>query len=127
MAGERILVIDDSEQIRTILRDLILGPRGYSVITAPDGKAGLDLALKEAPDLILTDVNMPRMTGIEVLEKLRADAETADTPVIVLTAKSVSAEERQLLTDHIQGLMSKTALTPQSLMAELHRLEALRR
>ena len=83
MAGERILVIDDSEEIRSILRDMILGPNGYEVITAHDGQEGIDLALSDHHDLILTDVNMPRMTGLEVLEKLREAK--YEWPVILMT------------------------------------------
>jgi len=80
---ERILVVDDSEEIRSILRDLMLGPQGFTVLTARDGQEGLDLALTESPDLILLDINMPRMTGMEMLEKLRqADYEW---PVIMMT------------------------------------------
>ena len=83
MARERILVIDDSEEIRSILRDMILGPQGYQVVTAQDGQEGIDYALKEHPDLILTDVSMPRMDGIEVLQRLR-DAQY-EWPVILMT------------------------------------------
>jgi two-component system NtrC family sensor kinase len=83
LAGERILVIDDSKAIRSILRDMILGPQGYQVITAQDGQQGIDHALKEHPDLILTDVSMPRMDGIEVLRRLR-DAHY-EWPVILMT------------------------------------------
>ena len=83
MAGERVLVIDDSEEIRTILREMILGPNGYQVATAQDGQEGIEYALREHPDLILTDVNMPRMTGIEVLQKLR-EAQY-EWPVILMT------------------------------------------
>jgi two-component system NtrC family sensor kinase len=83
VAGERILVIDDSQEIRSILRNMILGPNGYQVMTAQDGQQGIECALREHPDLILTDVNMPRMTGIEVLQKLR-DAEY-EWPVVLMT------------------------------------------
>ncbi len=83
MARERILVIDDSEEIRSILREMILGPQGYAVATAQDGQEGIDYALQEHPDLILTDVSMPRMDGIEVLQKLR-DAHY-EWPVILMT------------------------------------------
>jgi two-component system NtrC family sensor kinase len=83
LAGERILVIDDSEAIRGILRDMILGPQGYEVTTAQDGQQGIDYALKEHPDLILSDVSMPRMDGIEVLRRLR-DAHY-EWPVILMT------------------------------------------
>lgn len=83
MARERILVIDDSEEIRSILREMILGPQGYQVVTAQDGQEGIDYALQEYPDLILTDVSMPRMDGIEVLQRLR-DAHY-EWPVILMT------------------------------------------
>jgi two-component system NtrC family sensor kinase len=83
VAGEKILVIDDSAEIRTFLGDDILGPEGYSVISARDGQEGLLRALRERPDLILLDVNMPRMTGMQVLEKLR-DARY-EWPVILMT------------------------------------------
>ena len=70
MARERVLIIDDNADIRSFLQDMILGPRGYVVTTATDGQSGLELALTQQPDLILLDVNMPRMTGLEVLEAL---------------------------------------------------------
>jgi FixJ family two-component response regulator len=83
VAGERILVIDDSQRIRSALREVILEPEGYHVLTAHDGQAGLECALRERPDLILLDVNMPRMTGLEVLEKL--DQARYEWPVILMT------------------------------------------
>ncbi len=83
MARERVLIIDDSADIRTFLRDMVLGPRGYTVMTATDGQNGLERALTEQPDLILLDVNMPRMTGLEVLEALHEHGFSA--PVILMT------------------------------------------
>jgi len=121
----KVLAVDDDPEM-SLLLEAMIPDEGYTLLSAYDGDEGLSLAHSEHPDVILLDLMLPGLSGFEVLERLRADAETADTPVIVLTAKSVSAEERQLLTDHIQGLMNKTALTPQSLMAELRRLEAPR-
>jgi two-component system NtrC family sensor kinase len=83
MAQERVLVIDDNADIRSFLRDMVLGPRGYVVTIATDGQSGLELALAQRPDLILLDVNMPRMTGLEVLEALREHDFSA--PVILMT------------------------------------------
>jgi two-component system NtrC family sensor kinase len=84
VTGERILVVDDSSQIRATLRRMILEPEGYEVLTASDGQAGLDTALRERPDLVLLDVNMPRLTGLQVLEALhRARYEW---PVILMTS-----------------------------------------
>jgi two-component system NtrC family sensor kinase len=84
VAGERILIVDDSAQIQTTLRRMILEPEGYEVLSARDGQEGLDRALDERPDLILLDVNMPRLTGIQVLEALQRAS--YDWPVILMTS-----------------------------------------
>ncbi len=83
MANEKILVIDDSAQIREFLIEYVLRPSGYDVLVATDGKAGLDMAIAEKPDLIMTDMSMPRMSGLEMLSELR-ESECA-SPVIFMT------------------------------------------
>ncbi|MBN1139851.1 MAG: response regulator [Anaerolineae bacterium] len=83
MSGEKILVVDDRRENLLFLANSILRPEGYRVVTAMDGKDGLDKALAERPDLIIMDLKMPRMSGLEVLAALRkADC---DTPVILTT------------------------------------------
>ncbi len=66
-----ILVIDDNDDIRRLLADYILRPEGYRVITASSGRGGLERALREVPDLILLDINLPDMSGPDVLRELR--------------------------------------------------------
>jgi two-component system NtrC family sensor kinase len=83
MAAERILVIDDNADIRRFLRENVLEPAGFVVLTAPDGRFGLERALSSQPDLIMLDVNMPRMTGFEVLEALQETE--VNIPVILMT------------------------------------------
>jgi two-component system NtrC family sensor kinase len=83
MAAEKILVIDDRRENLLFLADSVLRPEGYEVITAMDGKQGLDKALAEKPDLIITDLKMPRLSGLELMAALRK--ENSSTPVILTT------------------------------------------
>jgi two-component system NtrC family sensor kinase len=83
MSGEKILIIDDRRENLLFLANSVLRPEGYEVITAVDGKQGLDKALAESPNLIITDLKMPRMSGLELMAALRkADSEI---PVILTT------------------------------------------
>ncbi len=117
----KILVVDDDAELGTLLQE-ILSSAVYTLLAALDGAEGLSLARNENPDIILLDLMMPGMSGFEVLESLRSDEETMEIPVIILTSKGLTEEERQLLNEHVQGLMSKATLTPQSLLEELRRL-----
>ena len=80
-----ILVIDDDERISTTLKICLEKHEGYKVITAPDGKAGLKAAVKAHPDLILLDIDMPKMNGLDVLKHLGAKPSTRCIPVLMLT------------------------------------------
>ena len=122
----KVLIVEDDPEMVMLLQAM-LPAQQYVVLSAYDSQEGLALAREEHPDVILLDLMLPGMDGFEVVEKLRADADTEDIPVIVLTAKDVTAKERRLLDNHIQGLMNKTALSPQSLVAQLRQLEALAR
>ncbi len=83
MAGERVLVVDDSLVYRDLLVNHVLAPSGYETLTAKDGDAGLRVVQQEKPDLIIMDMQMPGMTGIQVLEALH-DA-GSEIPVIMMT------------------------------------------
>lgn len=83
MSGEKILVIDDRRENLLFLANTVLRPEGYNVITALDGKEGLSKALAERPDLIITDLKMPRLTGLEMMAALQQ--ENVDIPVILTT------------------------------------------
>jgi DNA-binding response OmpR family regulator len=121
----KVLLVDDDPEIHQLLRAM-LPDHWATLLGAQNGAQALALARDERPDAILLDLMLPGMNGFQVLEKLKADARTADIPIIVLTAKDVTAAERKLLQDHVQGLMNKTALTPQSLLTELRQLESKR-
>ncbi|MBN2083719.1 MAG: response regulator [Anaerolineales bacterium] len=84
MAGETILIVDDSNEIRILLDEDILSPMGFRIHSAADGRAGLEAAARCRPDLILLDMNMPRMSGLEMLAALRRERFLA--PAILMTA-----------------------------------------
>ncbi|MCB9449856.1 MAG: response regulator [Anaerolineaceae bacterium] len=83
MADEQILVVDDGRENREFLVEYILTPNNYKALLARDGKEGLEMALEHRPDLILLDLQMPRMDGIEVLKRMAAH--NLDIPVILMT------------------------------------------
>ncbi len=84
--NEKVLIVDDNAEICNLLGMYILNPLGLQWTTASDGIRGLEMAMQYQPDLILLDVNMPRMSGIEMLRALRETVCTA--PVILITADS---------------------------------------
>ncbi len=81
---ERVLIIDDSQEIRDFLSDYILKPKGFEVLMASNGLMGLEMAIAKEPDLMVVDQQMPRLTGLEVLEKLRERG--IEIPAILATA-----------------------------------------
>ncbi len=91
MAKGRILVIDDEADLIELVR-YNLEQEGFQVTSASDGEAGLNIALREMPDLALVDLMLPGMDGLEVCRSLRADNRTASIPVIILTAKSAESD-----------------------------------
>jgi len=91
----KILIVDDSRLLR-IATERTLVRAGYEVITAADGEEGLRLALESNPDLVVLDMMLPRLSGQEVLRRLRTNSSSASTPVIVLTSLSESNREKLL-------------------------------
>lgn len=93
----RILTIDDSKTMRDMLM-LTLVDAGFDVIQAVDGKDGIDMLERENVDVVITDINMPRMDGYEVVRQLRARPEHKTTPILVLTTES-EAEKKNIARD----------------------------
>jgi len=92
----KILIVEDNEENRDSLSRR-LQRRGFAVIIAEDGKAGVAMAQSEKPDLILMDMNMPELDGWEATRHLKAAAETKDLPVIALTAHAMSGDRDRAL------------------------------
>ena len=93
MAKGKILVVDDEIYIVHIL-DFSLGMEGYEVLTALDGEQALEKARAEHPDLIVLDIMMPKLDGYETCKRLKADADTKDVPVILLSAKGRNVDQK---------------------------------
>ena len=81
----KILVVDDNRDTRELLH-LYLSNTGFTVVSASNGREGFYLANAEHPDLIITDLCMPEMDGIEMIKQLRAEPEAQDVPILILTA-----------------------------------------
>ena len=94
MSAKTILYIEDNEMNRKIVRDL-LKRTTYQVIEAYDGEAGVAVALEKRPDLILMDIQLPKISGMEAMRRLRADAATANTPIIAITSFALSGDEQK--------------------------------
>ena len=94
MSGKTVLYVEDHELNRKNVRDL-LKRTSYRLIEAFDGEAGVALALEARPDLILMDIQLPKISGIEAMRRLRADAATAATPMIAITSFALSGDEQK--------------------------------
>ena len=93
MAKGKVLVVDDEIYIVHIL-DFSLGMEGYEVLTALDGEQALEKAKAEHPDLIVLDIMMPKLDGYETCKHLKADPETRNIPVILLSAKGRNIDQK---------------------------------
>ncbi len=105
MAG-RVLVVDDEAHILHVL-SLKLRNAGYEVITAVDGEDGFELARQHVPDLIITDFQMPYMTGLELCRALAEHGPTTHVPVLILTARGYALDNEDIKIGNIKGVLSK--------------------
>ena len=94
MSAKTILHVEDNELNRKIIRDL-LRRTSYRLIEAPDGEAAVVVAREQHPDLILMDVQLPKVSGIEATRRVRAEPTTADIPIIAITSFALSGDEQR--------------------------------
>jgi len=94
MSAKTILYVEDNEFNRKIVRDL-LKRTSYALIEANDGEAGVATALEKRPDLVLMDIQLPKISGIEATRRLRADPVTAATPIIAITSFALSGDDQK--------------------------------
>ncbi len=106
MTIRTILVVDDEAHIRHVL-SLKFQNAGFQVLSAVDGEEGFEIATQELPDLIITDLQMPYMTGVEMCAKLRGQSATKDIPVFLLTARGYALDGEDLERTNIKGMIAK--------------------
>ncbi len=117
MTDKKVLVVDDEIHIVHVVA-IKLRNNGYEVVTADNGAQAFDLACKENPDIIVTDFQMPIMTGLELVEKLRGNEATKEVPVIMLTARSFAISKEQQEDLQISGCLSKP-FSPRELLGNI--------
>ena len=106
MAGELILVVEDNEKNRKLVRD-VLTFKGYSIVEAETGEEGVRLAKERLPKLVLMDIQLPGISGIEALQQLRADETTRAIPVIAVTASAMDRDRQTIMAAGFDGYQSK--------------------
>jgi CheY-like chemotaxis protein len=117
MTGKRVLIVDDEVHIVHVVA-IKLRNNGYEVISAENGAEAYELACKEKPDIIVSDFQMPVMSGLELVEKLRECDETEDIPVIMLTARSFAISKEQQEDLRISSCLSKP-FSPKELLGNI--------
>jgi two-component system, cell cycle response regulator DivK len=94
MSGKTILYVEDNEANRMIVRDL-LKRTTYQLIEAYDGEAGVAKAIETRPDLILMDIQLPKISGLEAIKRVRAESGMANTPIIAITSFALSGDDQK--------------------------------
>ena len=115
MSAKTILYVEDNEMNRQIVRDL-LKRTAYQLVEAHDGEAGVAKALETHPDLILMDIQLPKISGMEAMRRLRANAATAATPIIAITSFALSGDDQKAKEAGATAYLAKP-YSPRDLMA----------
>ena len=106
MTGERILVVEDNELNMKLFRDVLVAT-GYRTLEATTGGEAVELATEHAPDLVLMDIQLPDLGGVQALGRLRANERTAAIPVLALTAQAMDGDRERFLAAGFDGYLSK--------------------
>jgi two-component system cell cycle response regulator DivK len=106
MAGEQILVVEDNERNMKLVRD-VLQAKGYTTLEATTGRQAVELATEHDPALVLMDIRLPDIDGVEALGRLRTDARTASIPVLAVTAQAMQGDRERFLAAGFDGYLAK--------------------
>jgi two-component system, cell cycle response regulator DivK len=122
--GGQILVVEDNERNMKLVREL-LEATGYRALEATTGSQALELARERRPDLVLMDIRLPDIDGVEALSQLRADERTASIPVLAVTAQAMQGDRERFLAAGFDGYLSKPIDVGQLLEAVSRHCEAV--
>ncbi|MBN1427961.1 MAG: pyridoxal-phosphate dependent enzyme [Anaerolineae bacterium] len=115
----RVVVIEDDPGASKLMARILRAHGVQDVYLAPDGEAGIEMVQSVRPDIIVLDLMMPGMDGFGVLDRLKADESLRDVPVVIVTAKDLTADERARLAGQVQGLLQKGSLIEDGVLQEL--------
>jgi threonine synthase len=118
-----IAIIEDDPNAARLLRRILQAKGNYNLLEAQDGKSGLEIIRKEQPDLVLLDLMMPNIDGFGVLEAMKADENLKQIPVIIVTAKELTASDKSRLSGQVEALLQKGAFMEDDLLEGI--IEAL--
>lgn len=116
-----IVIIDDTPEAARLIRRIIQARGDYQIYEANDGRSGLELIRQHLPDLVVLDLMMPEMDGFAVLDGLKSEERTRGIPVIVVTAKELTVQERQKLTGRVQSLWQKGTFMDEDLVGDIEK------
>ena len=106
MQRYRILIVEDSPLNRKLVT-AILRPHGYNLLIAVDGEQAIEIATREQPDLILMDMQLPKVSGYEATKTLKSQPETKNIPIVALTAHAMENERERAMTARCDGYITK--------------------
>ena len=120
MSQKRILLIEDNEFNRKIVRDL-LAHQPYDLLEAHDGEAGVAAARRDRPDVIVMDVQLPKLSGLDATRALRADPDTAKIPIIVVTSFALSGDDKKAMDAGASAYLAKP-YSPRQLLDTIRKM-----
>ena len=120
MSAKTILYVEDNATNRRLVRDL-LQRTTYTLVEAVDGEAGVAKAVEIRPDLILMDIQLPKISGLEAMRRIRAEAATANTPIIAITSFALSGDDQKAKEAGATAYLAKP-YSPRDLLALIRKL-----
>jgi CheY-like chemotaxis protein len=122
---ERVLIVDDSALVRKLYRNM-LSLRSFDAEEAVDGKSGLEAMVRLRPDLVLLDLGLPDVDGLDVLRRMKSDSRLKETPVVVLSGRETEGVVRAALELGASGFLSKASTRPAEVVDQIEKVIAAR-